>query len=421
MRTVTPSEAADTFATMFSCPEVKRALEFLKSDEARTLAEQKAITVIPSPPFGERERARDYVERLAASGAKSVRIDEEGNAIAVRPGTGDGPKLVVSAHLDTVFPQGTEIAVKEHDGRLYAPGIADDARGLAELLTLIRALDATGLETVGDLYFVGTVGEEGLGNLRGVRALFRDHPELDGFISIDGSQPGRVSYLAAGSRRYRVTFSGRGGHSFNDFGLPSAIHAMGRAIARISDLQPAQQPKTTFTVGTVRGGTSVNAIAGEAVMEVDMRAVENPSLLNIEAEILKAIGEAVDQENARWGRDKISVEVRLVGDRPAGAQPPDAPTVQAALLATRAIGLEPILEEASSTDSNLPISLGIPAVTLARGGASGNTHSLGEWFDPTDAYLGPQRDLLTVLALVGVEGVTKPLLPKRMLKRPAAR
>jgi len=192
---------------------------------------------------------------------------------------------------------------------------------------------------------------------------------------------------------------------------------MGRAIARICDLRPPKQPKTTFTVGTVRGGTSVNAIAGEAVMEVDMRSAENPSLQNIEAEILKAIEEAVGEENVRWGREEISADIRLVGDRPAGVQPPDAPIVQAALLATRAVGLEPMLEEASSTDSNLPISLGIPAVTLARGGASGNTHSLGEWFDPNDAYLGPQRDLLTVLALVGVEGVTKPLLSKRMLKK----
>ena len=417
METVTPSEAEDIFATMLSYPEVKRALEFIRRDEARTLAEQKAITVIPSPPFREQVRAHDYVKRLVALHFKSASIDKEGNVIAVRPGTGNGPKLVVSAHLDTVFPEGTDITLKEHDGKLYAPGIADDTRGLAEILTMIRALNVTGLKTVGDIYFVGTVGEEGLGNLRGVKALFRDHQDLDGFISIDGPQPGRIVYLAVGSRRYRVTFKGLGGHSFNDFGRPSAIHAMGRAIARICDLRPPKQPKTTFTVGTVRGGTSVNAIAGEAVMEVDMRSAENPSLQNIEAEILKAIEEAVGEENVRWGREEISADIRLVGDRPAGVQPPDAPIVQAALLATRAVGLEPMLEEASSTDSNLPISLGIPAVTLARGGASGNTHSLGEWFDPNDAYLGPQRDLLTVLALVGVEGVTKPLLSKRMLKK----
>ncbi len=416
MNTVTPSGAEDTFAAMFSCPEVKRALEFIRRDDARTLAEQKAITVIPSPPFREQVRAQDYVKRLAALHFKSASIDKEGNVIAVRPGTGNGPRLVVSAHLDTVFPEGTDITLKEHDGKLYAPGIADDTRGLAEILTIIRALNVTGLKAVGDICFVATVGEEGLGNLRGVKALFRDHQDLDGFISIDGPQPGRIVYLAVGSRRYRMTFKGPGGHSFNDFGLPSAIHAMGRAIARISDLQTPEQPKTTFTVGTVRGGTSVNAIAGEAVMEVDMRAVETPSLLTIEAAILKAIEEAVGEENVRWGCDRITVDIKIVGDRPAGVQPPDAPIVQAALLATRAIGLQPILEEASSTDSNLPISLGIPAVTLARGGASGNTHSLGEWFDPTDAYLGPQRDLLTILALVGIEGVTKPLLSKRMLR-----
>lgn len=414
MKTVSPSEAADTFAAIFSNPKVKRALEFLKSDEGRTLEEQKAIAVIPSPPFGEQERARDFVKRLAAAGAKGASIDREGNVIVIRQGTENAPKLVVSAHLDTVFPEGTEIKVKEDNGRLYAPGIADDTRGLAEILTMIRALNANGLKTVGDIYFVGTVGEEGLGNLRGVKALFRDRQNLDGFISIDGPETGRIGHVAVGSRRYRVTFKGPGGHSFNDFGEPSAIHAMGRAIAKISDVQTPKEPKTTFTVGTARGGTSVNAIAGEAVMEVDIRAVENSSLPNIEGQILSGIEEAVKEERARWGRDTVRVDVKLVGDRPAGVQSRDAPIIQAALLATRAIGLQPIFEEAGSTDSNLPISLGIPAVTLARGGASGNTHSLGEWFDPTDAYLGPQRDLLTILALVGIDGVTKPLLSTRI-------
>ena len=194
-------------------------------------------------------------------GFKDARIDKEGNVVAVRPGTGNGPKLVVSAHLDTVFPEDTDLAIKEKDGKLYAPGIGDDTRGLVELLSMIRAFNATGIKTVGDVYFVGTVGEEGLGDLRGVKALFRDHKDLDGFISIDGPETGRIVYLAVGSHRYRATFKGPGGHSFLKFGQPSAIHAMGRAIARISDLQTPRQPKTTFTVGTVRGGISVNSIA----------------------------------------------------------------------------------------------------------------------------------------------------------------
>ncbi|MBI3938511.1 MAG: M20/M25/M40 family metallo-hydrolase [Betaproteobacteria bacterium] len=401
------------FDGLLASREVQQGLAFLKADDANTLAEQKAITMIPAPPFKEQARAGYCLSRFAALGLEEVRADDEGNVIGVRPGNGGGPKLVVSAHLDTVFPEGTELKIVEEDGRLFAPGIGDDARGLAEVLSLIRAFNATGVKTAGDLHFVCTVGEEGLGDLRGVKALFRDHQDIDGFISIDGPNVARVTYLAAGSHRYRVTFKGPGGHSFNEFGRPSAIHAMGRAIAGISELRTPAQPKTTFTVGTVRGGTSVNAIAGEAVMEVDMRSVENPPLLAIEAEILKAIRDAVAGENARWGSDQLSVEIELVGDRPAGAQPLDSPIMQAALAATRAVGVEPAPEEPGSTDSNLPISLGVPAVTLGRGGKGGNQHSRGEWFDPTDAYLGPQRDFLVILALAGVEGVSAPVLPKR--------
>lgn len=401
------------FDGLLASREVQQGLAFLKADEANTLAEQKAITMIPAPPFKEQARAGYCLSRFAALGLEEVRADKEGNVIGVRPGNGGGPKLVVSAHLDTVFPEGTELKIVEEDGRLFAPGIGDDARGLAEVLSLIRAFNATGVKTAGDLHFVCTVGEEGLGDLRGVKALFRDHQDIDGFISIDGPNVARVTYLAAGSHRYRVTFKGPGGHSFNEFRRPSAIHAMGRAIAGISELRTPAQPKTTFTVGTVRGGTSVNAIAGEAVMEVDMRSVENPPLLAIEAGILKAIRDAVAGENARWGSDQLSVEIELVGDRPAGAQPLDSPIMQGALAATRAVGVEPAPEEPGSTDSNLPISLGVPAVTLGRGGKGGSQHSRGEWFDATDAYLGPQRDFLVILALAGVEGVSAPVLPKR--------
>ncbi len=416
MTTIESADADHLVARILADPRIKAALDFLRKDQADTLAEQKAIAVIPSPPLKEQVRAADYRERLAALGFDNARIDSEGNVIAVRPGRGNGPKLVVSAHLDTVFPEDTDLTVKEKDGKLYAPGIGDDTRGLAEILSIVRALNATGLETVGDIYFVGTVGEEGLGDLRGVKALFRDHRDIDGFISIDGPQAGRISYLAVGSRRYRVTFHGHGGHSFHAFGQPSAIHAMGRAIATISELRTPEQPKTTFTVGIVSGGTSVNTISSEAVMEVDIRSVETPALLNIEAGILKAIGDAVDAENARWGSDKTSVELKPAGDRPAGTQPLGTPIMQATLLVTRAVGLEPIVEEAASSDANLPISLGIPAVTMGRGGNGENTHTIREWFDPTDAYLGPQRDLLAALVLVGVDGVTEPFLAKRLRK-----
>ena len=402
----------EPFELMAGHAKVKAALDFIKADEARTLAEQKEIVVIEAPPFKEQARARDYLRRFVELGIGNARIDSEGNVIAIRPGTGKGPKLVISAHLDTVFPAGTDLTIKEKDGRLFAPGIGDDTRGLVEMLTMARALKAADIQTTGDLWFVATVGEEALGNLRGVRALFRDHRDLDGFISIDGDQPGRITYLAVGSHRYRVTYKGPGGHSFSAFGTPSAIHALGRAISKVADLRTPGDPKTTFTVGTVAGGTSVNTIASEATMELDMRSVRMPQLLEVERAVMAALKQAAVEENARWGSQAISVDIQIVGQRPAGAQRPDAPIVQAAMLALRAVGLTPVLEQPGSTDANTPISLGIPAMALGRGGSNGRVHTIEEWFDPKDAYLGPQKTLLTVLAMVGLEGVSKPLLSK---------
>ncbi len=406
-------EAEKSFAAMHAHAQVRQGLAFLKADDAATITEQKALTIIAAPSFKEHIRAEAYRTQLAALGLKDVHIDKEGNAIGFRPGCGRGPKLVVAAHLDTVFPEGTDVTVRERDGRLYAPGIGDDTRGLAEVLSVVRAFNASDIKTVGDIVFVGNVGEEGLGDLRGVKALFRDHKDVDGFISIDGNTTQRITYLATGSHRYRVTFKGPGGHSFGAFGLPSAIHALGRAIAKIGDLKTPATPKTTFTVGTVKGGTSVNAIAGEAAMEVDMRSDDMAPLLAIERDILGAIEAAVAEENARWNSDKISADIKLVGDRPAGVQSIDSPIVCAAFLSLNALGLKGVAHTGSSTDSNLPISLGIPAATLGHGGDSGGTHSLDEWWEPKNGYEGPQKTFLTILGLVGVEGVSPPMLPKR--------
>lgn len=403
----------DQFSLMMAHPLVTRALDFVKADDARTLAEQKEIVSIPAPPFNEQARAQDFLKRLIAMGYRTAYADKEGNVIAVRPGTGGGPRLVLSAHLDTVFPAATDLTIKEKAGVLFAPGIGDDARGLAELLAVARALDATDIKTVGDVWFVATVGEEGLGDLRGVKALLRDNKAIDGFISIDGLRPERITYIAVASHRFRVSFKGPGGHSFSAFGRPSAVHAMGRAIAKIAELRTPTEPKTTFTVGTVGGGTSVNSIAGDAVLELDLRSIGMPQLLAVETAAFKAIHDAVAEENARWDSQGITVDIKLVGDRPGGAQQRDAPIIQAAVLALRAIGLEPVLEQPGSADANAPISLGIPAMTLGRGGLNGNMHATDEWFDPKDAFRGPQKDLLAVLALVGVAGVSTPVLSRR--------
>jgi acetylornithine deacetylase/succinyl-diaminopimelate desuccinylase-like protein len=417
---VSPGSPVDAaYAAILTNAKVIKTLEDIKADDERTFAEQKRITEIPAPPYKEKVRAEYFLKRLGELGFEGASIDSEGNVMALRKGSGGGrPKLVVSAHLDTVFPEGTDVSVKEKDGVVLAPGIGDDSRGLAALLSLIKSINANDVATVGDILFVGTVGEEELGNLRGVKALFRDHADIDGFISIDGLGITRVVNQATGSHRYEMIFRGPGGHSFQEFGLPSAIHAMGRAVAKISELQTPADPKTTFTVGTVTGGTSVNAIAAEARMAVDMRSDSTEELLKLEARLLDLVKQAVAEENARWKTDKMTVEIKLIGDRPAGIVALDSPIVQATRRAVSVITRAPRVTFAgSSTDSNLAMSLGIPAVTIGGGGEGGNWHSRNEWYKPVNAWFGPQNALLTILVLTGLDGVTKPALVARQTSK----
>jgi len=402
---------------------VKAALAQIKAQAPRTLEEQIEISQIASPSFKEAVRAADYLRRLRELGLSDAAIDAEGNVVARRKGTGRGPTLVLAAHLDTVFPEGTDVTVTEKDGKYYGRGLQDDARGLTVLLTVLRAMQDNRLETVGDVLFVGTVGEEGLGNLRGVKALFRDHAaftdhrRIAGFISVDSVDdpdsadgPNAIISQATGSRRWSFTFQGPGGHSFENFGLPSATHAMGRAIAAIAELRPPAQPKTTFTVGVVSGGSAINAIAAEAQMQIDIRSNDAAALTALEQKIFAATDAAVVAENRRWNSDKMQVVKKLLGDRPAGVAHDDTAVVAAAQWAAAALKLPPPPLVAASTDSNVPLSLGIPAATVSGGGQGGKAHSPDEWYRPVDAWLGPQSVLLTTLALVGLEGVSAPTL-----------
>lgn len=405
---------AEQFQSVAADSRVVAALAAMEQNEPETIAEQIRLTEIPAPPFMEDVRAQYYLEQMQQRGLQDAYIDSEGNVIGVRKGTGDGPLLAIAAHLDTVFPMETDVTVEFRDGRYYAPGISDDGRGLTVLLTLLGTLNAHAIPTVGDIMFIGNVGEEGLGDLRGIKAIFRDHPEIDGFISIDGSGLSSITAAATGSRRFEFAFTGPGGHSFSAFGLVSAIHAMGRAITKIGDLETPVDPKTTFTVGTVRGGTSVNSIAADAVFELDMRSNDANELAKLEERAKAAALEGVAEENARWNNNgEITVEFRLVGDRPVGSTPADSPIVQAGALAFAAVGRE--LEElrTSSTDSNIPMSMGIPAITITGGGAAGGSHSPEEWFSPENSHLGPQLALLLSLSLAGVEGVSAPTLQRR--------
>jgi acetylornithine deacetylase/succinyl-diaminopimelate desuccinylase-like protein len=396
-------------------PKVREGLAFIERDAGQTLDEQLALTAIPAPPFKEAARAAHFRDLLAKAGYPQAGIDAEGNVIAKRKGkAANGAVLVLSGHIDTVFPEGTDLTITKRDGCYYAPGIRDDSRGLAAVLSVARAFAATGLETVADVWFVGTVGEEGLGNLRGVRALFRDHPGIDGFISIDGGDMGRVTLGATGSCRYRVTYTAPGGHSFAAFGIPSAVHAMGRAIARIADLQTPSDPKTTFNVGRVRGGTGATAIAEEASMDIDVRSNSAEALQRTAGEVLAIVEASARDENARWGSNELVVKIEDLGQRPAGEQSQALPIVEATVAAVHSLGIERIQYGFSSTDCNIPISLGIPAIAIPGGGRSGGNHSLGEWFDPTLGHLGPQNAFLTVLLLAGLaDGSIEPRLAKR--------
>lgn len=413
--------AADVFADVMKDPRVKASLQYLRDDDARTLDEQIAITQIPAPPFMETTRAQDYAARMRAAGLEDVSIDAAGNVIGKRRGSGKGPLLVLSAHLDTVFPDGTDVTVTLKDKRHYGPGIIDDSRGLVALLSVLRAMQTGGIRTVGDVWFVGTVGEEALGNLRGVKQLFKDHPHIAGFISIDGTQSaedvaaGRTEIVtrATGSRRWEITFAGPGGHSFENFGNPSAVHAMARAISQIADIRTPSDPKTTFTVGKVSGGTGVTAIAAQASMGIDIRSNDARELASLEARILALVDEAVSAENARWGSNDIRAERKLVGDRPASTRVTDKSLFTAAAGAYVALGMRPPVERFASTDSNVALGLGIPAATMEGGGIGGKAHSPDEWYEHVNAWRGPQTILLTTLRLVGLRGVSKPLLEAR--------
>ncbi len=403
-------DVAAQFALVAADPRVQTTLAQIAAAEPETLAEQVRLTEIPAPPFGEQRRAEYYVQQMRQRGLPDAFIDAEGNAVGLLRGTGDGPLFVIAAHLDTVFPLETDVSVDIRDGRYYAPGISDDGRGLTALLTLIEAITSSGIQTVGDILFVGNVGEEGPGDLRGIKAIFRDYPEIDGFVSIDGSALTRMTTGGTGSRRFAVEFTGPGGHSFSAFGLVSAIHAMGRAITKIGDLQVPETPRTTFTVGTVTGGTSVNSIAADAMFELDMRSNDAAELARLEARVREVTAQAVAEENARWNNGEITVNFRLIGDRPTGSTAAEHPLVQVAALAFEAVASPLDGLRTSSTDSNIPMSLGVPAITIGGGGSSGGEHAPEEWYDPTDSHKGPQLAFLLTLGLVGIEGVSAPQL-----------
>ena len=408
------------YTRLLDAPLMKKLLADVKADDARALAELRVLTEIEAPPFKEKERAEYMLARFKALGLTDAAIDVEGNVVGLRKGTGKGPLLVVSAHLDTVFPAGTDLKIKERAGRWYAPGVADDTRGLTVMLSWLKVLNENTVQTVGDLLFVANTGEEGLGDLHGMKAIFRDRSGIDGMVGLEPSAMNAITTIGTASHRFEVRFTGPGGHSFEAFGTASAIHAMGRAISRIADVRTPSEPKTTFTVGTISGGTSVNTIAGDARMAIDIRSNDMASLLETEKKILATLDTAVTEENQRWGAEKrpamVSYTTKLIGDRPGGETAPSARIVKAAVRVISIFGKGAPLLSGSSTDANVPMSLGIPAIILGGGGESSGWHTRDEWFDPRNAWEGAQMSLTTVLGLVGVQGIVEPVLESRKPK-----
>ena len=385
-------------------PAIKSALDLIQRDNAWTLDQQVSICEIPAPPFKEHVRAAEMKRRFESLGLTNVRIDAEGNVIGEKTGTGQGPTVVLAGHLDTVFPEGTDVKVKREGSKFSAPGIGDDCRGLATLLAVARAMNMSKVATPGTILFVANVGEEGPGNLRGVRFLFKNPPQkLDYFISVDGTGLG-LTTGAVGSHRYLIQFQGPGGHSYGAFGMPSPIHAMGRAISRIADFQVPTSPKTTFNVGIVSGGTSVNTISPLGAMEVDLRSESPVALAAVDAQLRSAVQRAMDDENARWpaATARVTVKWTDMGVRPAAALNDTSRIARVALAAGKSLGFD-APTGASSTDANLPMSLGVPAITIDGGGEGKGAHSLSESYDDgVDGYKGPQWALLIVAMLAGV-------------------
>lgn len=382
--------------------KIQAAFESIKKQDARNRKDLITLTEIEAPPFMEEARAKVFANMLKDAGADSVWIDNVGNVLALRKGKVRKTTVALDAHLDTVFPKGTDVRVKSKGDTLYAPGIGDDTRALVVIASILRTMEETGIETQADILFTGSVGEEGLGDLRGVKNLFTDNaPKIDSWISIDGGDIGRVNILGLGSYRYRVTFKGPGGHSWGAFGLANPQHALGSAIHNFTlaaDEYTKTGAKTSYNVGRIGGGTSVNSIAFESWMEIDMRS-ESPERLNHIDGILKSsIQKALDEQNhiKRMGPD-LTVDIQKIGDRPSGELTDELPLIQRTMASVKYFGEEPHVTR-GSTNANIPIAKGIPAVTIGRGGKSGNAHSLKEWWLDVDGYKAIQFALLTVVA-----------------------
>jgi len=408
------SKTAEIMASLTELDEVKQGLEFLKNDHQNAVDEQLELVVIKAPTFFEQERAAAYAEKFKALGLENVYIDEHCNVIGLKKGAGSGPAILLEAHLDTVFPFEVEINPVIKDGIIHAPGICDCTRGLAAVLSVIRAFNTTNIQHSGDIYFVGTACEEGMGGLRGMKGFFADNGEkIAASITIDGSGADRIVHNATGIKTMEFNFHGAGGHAYGAFGkVANCLHAAARAVYKIANLRVPSEPKTTYAVSNFHSGNAagVHAITQDAMIKINFRSNSAEELKKLEDTVLKCVEEACKEETEFWGMDEITYDYSYLVDVPAGQQDENLPILEATYAAMEHIGLEPKFSKDGSTNANVPVGLGVPAVCIGRGGNEGGVHTTNEWFEIEGAYRCPQEAFMIALALSGIEGKTESVM-----------
>ena len=401
-----------TLDRLLALDSVKKAMAFAEQDAEQTLENQIELCKIEAPTFHEQQKAARYAEMYQELSLKDVHIDDHGNVVGVRPGVGGGKKVLMEGHMDTVFPIGTNPQPRREGTRVYAPGIVDDTRGMVVPLSVVRSLNAAGIQTKGDLICVGTVEEEGVGSFGGM-LHWLDHNAVDASISVDGGGFEGVVYEATGHMTCEATFHGIGGHAHGAFGqVANPLNAAARAVAKIADFQVPSDPKTSFCVSNFHAGNDagIHAIVPEATIKFNFRSDSQQVLDELYQRILTALQEACDEETARWGKDTITFTHKRYCNVPAGTQDIHSPMVEAAYAAIQATGCDPYFLQGGSTNCNMAIGKNIPAVCLGIGGADSGAHTLNEFFETTDAHKGVQEAMLLALLLAGVEGETESIL-----------
>ena len=401
----------DAFALAVALEEVAAGVNFIADDHDDTIKEQLELVVIKAPTFLEEARAKDVAKRFEALGLENAHVDEMGNAVGIYKGAGSGPPIVIEAHMDTVYPMDEVIEPKfGDDGFIRCPGIADNTSGVAGMLSIVRAFKETGIKLNGDIYFVGSVREEGMGGFGGIEFFMKNHPEIAAYVCIDGVQAGRITYQSTGMTTCMVTFKGEagGGHAFGAFGkMANPMNAMGRAIAKIADIHPPELPKTTHCVSVCSAGNDagVHAIVPEAMIKINIRSNGNAELAELKKQVYQAIEDGCKEETARWGMDTISYEIHEYFNVPAGTLDQNDPICEATYLGIEFVGKEPVFGQGGPTDAAFPICSGIPAVCIGSGDIDTHAHSAeNERFPIADTEKGPQVAFLVACLVGGIAG-----------------